>query len=277
MQKKFWFFIVSSIIAVVALPLIMDWLIIGNSFPSNISNSDWVGFFGGYIGALIGSIISLLGILWTIKFTREQNRADRELQIRPYLDIRYVPSTNKLVGKASWLGYVMINEYNNNEAELQETERGLLYLKNIGNGPATNINVDVLVENIKVEYRAKFNNQNTQVTSNSVQHGEEGALSFMILSDSIAPSKDDLIWDEDNRFADWNHVKFQMPSGYDIRIVLYYNDLLGNAFAQELKFKATYEMGYDKEKGGKYHCSLHLAEIGVPEKKWIKQNMFKVI
>ena len=48
---------------------------------------------------------------------------------------------------------------------------------------------------------------------------------------------------------------------------LYYNDLLGNAFAQELKFKATYEMGYDKEKGGKYHCSLHLAEIGVPEKK----------
>lgn len=267
MQKKFWFFIVSSIIVVVALPLIMDWLIIGNSFPSNISNSDWVGFFGGYIGALIGSIISLLGILWTIKFTREQNRADRELQIRPYLDIRYVPSTNKLVGKASWLGYVMINEYNNNEAELQETERGLLYLKNIGNGPATNINVDVLVENIKVEYRAKFNNQNTQVTSNSVQHGEEGVLSFMILSDSIAPSKDDLIWDEDNRFADWNHVKFQMPSGYDIRIVLYYNDLLGNAFAQELKFKATYEMGYDKEKGGKYHCSLHLAEIGVPEKK----------
>lgn len=193
MQKKFWFFIVSSIIVVVALPLIMDWLIIGNSFPSNISNSDWVGFFGGYIGALIGSIISLLGILWTIKFTREQNRADRELQIRPYLDIRYVPSTNKLVGKASWLGYVMINEYNNNEAELQETERGLLYLKNIGNGPATNINVDVLVENIKVEYRAKFNNQNTQVTSNSVQHGEEGVLSFMILSDSIAPSKDDLI------------------------------------------------------------------------------------
>ncbi len=163
MQKKFWFFIVSSIIVVVALPSIMDWLIIGNSFPSNISNSDWVGFFGGYIGALIGSIISLLGILWTIKFTREQNRADRELQIRLYLDIRYVPSTNKLVEKASWLGYVMINEYNNNEAELQETERELLYLKNIGNGPATNINVDVLVENIKVEYRAKFNNQNTQV------------------------------------------------------------------------------------------------------------------
>ena len=267
MKKRFWPFIIGSIIATATVPLIIDWLIIGNNFPSNISNTDWVGFFGGYIGALIGSIISLLGILWTINFTREQNRADRELQIRPYLDIRYVPSTNKLEGKASWLGYVMINEYNNNEAEMQETERGLLYLKNVGNGPATNIDVEVFVENIKVKYRAKFNNQNTRVTSNSVQQGEEGAVSFMILNDCIAPSKDDLIWDGDNMFADWNHVKFQMPSGYDIRIVLHYNDLLGNIFAQELKFRATYEMGYDKENGGKYHCSLYLAEIGVPKKE----------
>lgn len=266
MQKNFLFFIIGSIIAVVVLPLIMDWLIIGNSFPSNISNSDWVGFFGGYIGALIGSIISLLGILWTIKFTREQNRADRELQIRPYLDIRYVPATNKLVGKASWLGYVMINEYNNNEAELQETERGLLYLKNVGNGPATNISVDVLVENIKVKFSARFNNQNTQVTSNSVQQGEEGAVSFMISNDSIAPSKDDLIWNE-HGFAYCNPVKFPMPSRYNIVILLHYNDLLGNIFTQELKFDATYGMAYDKENGGKYHCDLHLAEIGVPQKK----------
>ncbi len=266
MKKKFWPFIIGSIIAVVILPLIIDWIIIGNNFPSNISNEDWVGFFGGYIGALIGSIISLFGILWTINFTREQNRADRELQIRPYLDIRYVPSTNKLAGEATWLGYVMINEYNHNETKLQETERGLLYLKNVGNGPATNIDVEVFVENIKVEYRTKFNNQNTQVTSNSVQQGEEGALSFMILSDSIAPSKDDLIWDEDNRFASWNHVKFQTPSGYDIRIVLHYNDLLGNIFTQELNFNATYGMNYDKENGGKYHCSIYLEEIGVPNK-----------
>lgn len=266
MKKKFWTLIIGSVIAVVILPLIIDWLIIGNSFPSNISNTDWVGFFGGYIGALIGSIISLLGILWTINFTREQNRADRELQIRPYLDIRYVPATNKLAGKASWLGYVMINEYNNNEAELQETERGLLYLKNVGNGPATNINVEVFVENIKVKYNARFNNQNTQVTSNSVQQGEEGAVSFMISNDSIAPSKDDFIWNE-HGFADYNHVKFPMPSGYNVVILLHYNDLLGNLFTQELKFDARYGMSYDKENGGKYHCDLYLAEIGVSQKQ----------
>ena len=89
MPKKLGPFIIGSIIAVVALPLIIDWLIIGNSFPSNISNSDWVGFFGGYIGSIMGCFISLIGIIWTISFTREQNRADRELQIRPLFDIRF--------------------------------------------------------------------------------------------------------------------------------------------------------------------------------------------
>ena len=140
-------------------------------------------------------------------------------------------------------------------------------MKNVGNGPATNIDVAVLVENIKVKYRAKFNNQNTQVTSNSVQQSEEAAISFMIMNDSIAPSKEDLTWDEEGRFADWNHVKFPMPSGYNIVILLRYNDLLGNIFTQKLKFDVTYEMTYDKESGGKYLCNLHLTEKEVLHKK----------
>ena len=210
MNKKMWPFIIGSLIIIILLPLIIDWLVIGNDFPSNISNTDWVGFFGGYVGALIGSIVSLFGILWTINFTREQNRADRELQIRPYLDIRCVSFSNKIAEKVSWLGYVTINEYNNNEAELQDVGRGLLYLKNVGNGPATNIDIAVFVENIKVKHSARFNNQNTKVTSNSIQQGEESTISFMILNNGIAPSKDELIWDKEYGIASWDHTKFQI-------------------------------------------------------------------
>lgn len=267
MNKKMWPFIIGSLIIIILLPLIIDWLVIGNDFPSNISNTDWVGFFGGYVGALIGSIVSLFGILWTINFTREQNRADRELQIRPYLDIRCVPFSNKIAEKVSWLGYVTINEYNNNEAELQDVGRGLLYLKNVGNGPATNIDIEVFVENIKVKHSARFNNQNTKVTSNSIQQGEESTISFMILNNGIAPSKDELIWDKEYGIASWDHTKFQIPCAYNIRIILSYNDLLGNRFTQELKFNTTYGMNYDKENGGRYCCDLHLVEIGVPQKQ----------
>lgn len=77
--KKVWWILGISVIAVFLLPLAIDWFIIGNSFPSNISNSDWVSFFGGYIGALIGAVVSLIGIIITIRYTNEQNKKDREL------------------------------------------------------------------------------------------------------------------------------------------------------------------------------------------------------
>lgn len=215
---------------------------------------------------MIGSIISLLGILWTISFTREQNRADRELQIRPYLDIRYTPSINKISGGTSWLGYVMINEYDENGIDPQDVERGLLCLKNVGNGPATNISLLVSVENIKVKYEAYFTNKNTKVTSNSVRQGEEAAISFMVTNHRIPPSKTDFTWDESG-FGHCDLVKFPIPASYNTLILLQYNDLLGNMFTQELKFNVTYSMSYDKENGGKYVCDLHLLEKGVAKKK----------
>ena len=64
--------IILSILLVFGIPMIIDWLIIANGVPSNISNSDWVDFLGGYIGAIIGGIVSLIGIGVTIKFTKQQ-------------------------------------------------------------------------------------------------------------------------------------------------------------------------------------------------------------
>lgn len=265
-MKKVWWVIISSVIALVLLPLAIDWLIIGNNFPSNISNSDWVGFLGGYIGSIMGCVISLVGILWTINFTREQNRADRELQIRPYFDIRYSPSMNTLPNEVSWLGYVDISEYDDNGADPKRVENGLLFLKNVGNGPATNISATVSITNIKVKYTARFTNQNLKVTTNSVRQGEEASMSIFITNNRIAPSKDDFTWDE-NGFGFVNHIKFPIPSSYDITILLKFNDLLGSTFTQELMFNARYGMKYDKENGGEYYCDLHLAEKGSPQKK----------
>ena len=88
-KTHIYLFVVVFFILCIGIPLFIDWIIIGNKFPSNIINSDWVSFLGGYIGAILGALFSLIGIAWTIKFTREQNRSDRELQIRPYFDIRY--------------------------------------------------------------------------------------------------------------------------------------------------------------------------------------------
>lgn len=52
-NKKIIIILIITIALVIVFPLVIDWLIIGNSFPGNVSNSDWVVFFGGYIGAII--------------------------------------------------------------------------------------------------------------------------------------------------------------------------------------------------------------------------------
>lgn len=265
-----WIVVISFCLLVIGLPFFLDWFIIGNEVPSNISNSDWVGFFGGYIGALLGALFSLIGIAWTIKFTREQNRADRELQIRPYFDIRYL-SVKQPCHTESWLGYVVINVWDmksdNNVSENHfPVGSGLLYLKNVGNGPATNINFDVCVENIKTEYRAEFTNQNTKVTTNSIIQSETAELSIDITNSRQAPKKEDFEWFND-KFATYDTHKYKTPEPFVIKLILKYNDLMSNSFCQELIFDASHYMCYKKGEDGQYHCELHLRDIGVPKKQ----------
>ena len=268
-KSTVWIGVVAFAFLVIVMPFILDWFIIGNEFPSNISNSDWVSFYGGYIGAILGAMFSLVGIAWTIKFTREQNRSDRELQIRPYFDIRYL-DVERFCHTKSWLGYVMINTWDANvENKTSEAPNdvgaGLLYLKNVGNGPATNINFEVFVENIQAEYRARYTNQNTKVTTNSVLQGSTAELSIDITNSRQAPKKDDFVWQDNEMFATYDVCKFKIPESFSIKLILSYSDLMSNRFSQELNFDVRYGMQYGKDKDGRYHCELHLKEIGDPK------------
>lgn len=74
MSKKYLIAIFITVFLVILLPLGIDWLIIGNNFPSNISNSDWIDFFGSYIGAVVGSVVSVIGIIVTIRLTKQKTK-----------------------------------------------------------------------------------------------------------------------------------------------------------------------------------------------------------
>lgn len=103
MRKSLIIYVTISVAIILLLPVAMDWLIIGNSIPSNISNSDWVAFLGSYIGAILGAVVSLVGIIITIQYTNKQNQLERELQVRPYCVVRYVPQ-GKLTETTNILG-----------------------------------------------------------------------------------------------------------------------------------------------------------------------------
>lgn len=248
---------------VVNLPLLLDWCIFNNDYPSNLTNGEWAGFLGGYIGAVLGGFFSLLGIAWTIRFTRKESKKDRELQIRPYLDILY-HDTDKFLFTKSWLGYVKIDSWDNSDEEPKQVGAGLLQFKNVGNGAATNINICAHAEGIDGHYRIKFTNKNTNVTTNSIRPGDETSMSFLIHNTRPAPSKEDLEWDE-NGFASYDCLKYATPSNFIVKLKLEYNDLLTNRFEQEIVLKATYEMSCNKELGGKYICMLDIIEKSTPK------------
>ena len=79
-MKKPIMLIIIVLIVVIAVPIAIDRFVFANNYPSAISNEAWASFLGSYIGAIIGGAVSLSGIALTIRFTRGQNRRDRELQ-----------------------------------------------------------------------------------------------------------------------------------------------------------------------------------------------------
>lgn len=71
MKKVLIIFVV--ILAIVAIPLAIDWLIIGNNFHSHVTMEAWMSFFGGYLGGLA----TLTAVVITI---RENDKKIQKIQ-----------------------------------------------------------------------------------------------------------------------------------------------------------------------------------------------------
>lgn len=73
------------ILIIFLLPLLLDILVFNNSYVSKVSNDGWAGFLGGYIGAIIGALTTLVGIKMDMKFNLLEKAKDDVKSIRPFL------------------------------------------------------------------------------------------------------------------------------------------------------------------------------------------------
>lgn len=71
-MKKNIYYIVTAILWIILIPIFIDWFIIGNNIPSNISNECWVGFLGSYLS----SIVSIVGVFITIRYYKNKDKQD---------------------------------------------------------------------------------------------------------------------------------------------------------------------------------------------------------
>lgn len=87
--------IVIICVIIILLPCLLDFFVFGNDVKSNITNSEWVSFLGGYSGG-VATLLALIGtILYNNYCNREaennnyiRDRENRRTQIQPLLDKR---------------------------------------------------------------------------------------------------------------------------------------------------------------------------------------------
>lgn len=115
-----------GILTYVITPMLMDFFILGNNIKSNIDNSTWASFLGGYLGGGF----SLLGIALTINFTRQQADEDRAAEYMPYLTFLY---TEK---KAVDNTYLRVFNCINSNVEKSYNYDLCISINNVGNGNA---------------------------------------------------------------------------------------------------------------------------------------------
>lgn len=251
-----------ALLEIVMLPLLLDWFIFGNKFPSNLTNAEWADFLGGYIGSIIGAVFSIVGILITIRFTSVQNKKDRELQIRPYFDIRH-KRTNKFLGTDKMLGNLA---YSCDTIEHKGPfVYGQLLFKNVGIGSAIHCRFDNVEINDGREHYGMIFADNGQIGTTSLQAGEEGCLAI-----NICLNYDEIDDKDIENFEDGTrHVKYQVATKYKhhkIKVSFIYEDILGNTFQQDVLLNMQVCIGYYQEvPKARFECDMYLESVSAPK------------
>lgn len=75
MMKKRALIIILISLAIGILGALFSWLLTENNYSTSISKDAWLQFFGSYIGAVVGSFVTIVSVVYTILSEREiQNR-----------------------------------------------------------------------------------------------------------------------------------------------------------------------------------------------------------
>lgn len=82
MKNKKNIFKCAFIVVIILIPIFLDWLIFGNNIYSNLDNSTWASFLGGYLGG----IATLIGVYITINENNKKLEIQRKLDVKPYLE-----------------------------------------------------------------------------------------------------------------------------------------------------------------------------------------------
>lgn len=210
MKRKKW--IIFGIVFIVGIPLLLDWFIIGNSIPSNISNSDWISFFGGYIGAIIGASVSLIGIYATIRFTKEQLQMNK-IQYEEQKRLNYMPILDCDIDS--------ISDGVDEDALSMDVEYALNFKKDLH---AITVEMDIWNIGIGAALNLKYGIKLSSINQDGVFWNPRMCL---IRSQDLIKQK----------------ITFYIycDQGTELTLVIFYEDVLGNRYNKCVDFVVNYQ------------------------------------
>ena len=62
----------------VLLPVFVAILVSWNLIPGMVIENDWIGFFGSYIGGIVGVIIGIASAVYVLHETQKENKKTQE-------------------------------------------------------------------------------------------------------------------------------------------------------------------------------------------------------
>ena len=265
-KMRLWICIIVILLIIFCIPVVVDWLIVGNDIPSNITNSEWVSFLGSYIGAIIGAVVSLISIIITIRYTNEQNRIDRELQVRPYCTIKYVQD-DKLVETQNILGYIMIGcePRDNNGPKYQS----VIYIKNVGMGPALEFEFETDEIDDGREHYLILPQRTSETANHSVdmlQPGETAAIPILIEFnfDKVPPENVKISDMAPLIKYDIDPCEREKYKNFGIAIKIRYSDIYNNIYSQSIHLQTNMYMIITKDGVASHQCDIIMVESTLP-------------
>lgn len=248
MGKKY--IIVVICICVIGIPLIVYLLSVIPIFPSG-TNNDWAGFWGGYIGAIIGGFCTVVGVYWTIAYMQKNYEEDVRNRSLPYMalttlvcdrgtdlfhlsdDIMHIESTRTDYKEHRLEEVYVIIEDGESTYQKSLPEKDKLLLKNGGLEKAsTKDGVFVIRDRGMISIPIEFENV-----------GNGAALSFRLglnredckeptyilpLNIKVGDKFYIHIYSTDNTENDVNHGKYNLE--------IFYKDIFQNEYCQKYEF-----------------------------------------
>lgn len=150
-------FIVLLLIILVTVPIFFNYVIFDNSFLSNVSNDGWAGFFGGYLGAIIGAFATICAVILEINYNQKQREKDEIKNIRPYLcvELVYWCKNNEVTTKVKFsvqnVGFHAACDIAIYDADMDDVHHELLYDKHTTLGANNKVCIELNLDLNKSE------------------------------------------------------------------------------------------------------------------------------